>query len=443
MKFTRFTKTLIALATFTIFSANAANVQTLDSTAAIVNNDIILTSELDKATKDIAQSFKKRGNNIDVVSARKAALENLITKSLILQIANQAGFQLTDSQIDTLLDQQAIRANTTRENVLKSFANGQSTAKAREEFREQFILNEVTKSRVRSRIKISDTEVDLLAKNLRDIGSVEPRYHLSQIIVPLSANANANQVQQATATVNSIRAQINNGANFNELAARYTQGALAAQGGDLGYLPESMVPAPFIPSLLKAKKGQVIGPFRSPFGIHLLKVLDISHDNVAPIKTYNANHILLTTSIIFSKEAAFNQLMALRNQILSGKITFEEAARKYSEDPGSASNGGSLGYATPERYDPAFARAMVALRPGQVSYPIESSFGYHLIKLNDIKIDRDSDNAYKEKARDLIYRRIYQEEAMLWEQELREQAYIKVLDPQLKGANINIDQDKK
>ena len=433
----KFTRNLaLALSLLLGASAVPAAEESLDSAAAIVNNDIILESELDKASSTLARNFQRRGQAVDEVSARKAALEALITRSLVLQLAQNQGITLTDMQLDTALAQTAAQRGISVQDLLASIAPGQSEAQAREQFRDELILTEVRRARIRARINVSDTEVDLLAQNLRKVGSVEPQYHLAQIIVPVE---NGNAVA-ANRTVAQIRAQLRDGADFNALAARYAIGSAASQAGDLGYLPETQVPVPFLPALLKAKPGDVIGPFRSPFGIHLLKLYDISHDAVEPISLYDASHILLQTSIIFSDEAARNELATLKQQIESGQLSFAEAARRYSQDPGSAINGGDLGYATPGRYDPLFARAMVALRPGQISEPIKSSFGWHLIYLKDVKIDKDSEDAYRQKARDLIYRRLFQEESVSWERELRDSAYIHVMDPTLVNAHIDMDQ---
>lgn len=414
-----------------------AEEQSLDAAAAIVNNDIILESELDKAQSAVSQNLARRGHMVDSVSARKAALESLITRSLVLQLAQSQGIALTDMQIDAAIAQSAAQSGITPEELLARVAPGMPEAQAREEFRDDLILNEVRRARVRSRINISDTEVNLLAQNLRRVGSIEPQYHIAQIIVPIQGTNTA----RANRTVQEIRQQLREGADFNALAARYSVGSVAAQAGDLGYLPETQVPVPFLPALLKAKPGDVMGPFRSPFGIHLLKLYDISHDAVQPISMYDASHILLQTSIIFSDEAAKSELANIKAQIENGQLSFAEAARRFSEDPGSAINGGDLGYATPDRYDPLFARAMVSLKPGQISEPFKSSFGWHIIYLKDIRIDKDSDEAYRQKARDLIYRRLYQEEAVAWERELRDSAYIHVMDDTLKAANINMDQD--
>lgn len=424
--------TMAALSFGMWFSVSEANELSLDSTAAVVNSDIVLQSELNEAQVEVERSFKQRGAKVDAINARRAALEQLITRSIILQQGKQFGFNLTDTQITQALAQDAMRNNTTPEKLLQSYDKDEATA--RQMYADDLIIAEVRNNQVRRRVRISDAEVALLAKTLKNIGSVEPSYHLAQIILPLDARANAAQVNKVTALANSIRAQARQGADFNSLAAQYAQGSAAAQGGDLGYVPESQVPVPFLPALLKAQEGDVLGPFRSPFGLHLIKLFDVVNQAVEPITTYKAKHILLTTSVIFSDEAAYNQLDALRRSIEKGSISFAAAAKKYSEDTGSAALGGELGYAPASRYDPGFAQGLVALRVGQISKPVKSSFGWHLIYLEDKKIDKDSQEAYEQRAHELIFRRLFSQEAQAWEKEIRSSAFVQVTDPILLQA---------
>lgn len=427
-----------------VASTAQAQEVTLDSSVAVVNSDIILRSELDAAQKAAQAQFKSRGANVDAVTARRAALEQLVTRSIIVQIGKRYGISLTDTQIDQALAQTAARSNTSVNDILKSFGNV-DLATARQKFAEEFVINEVRTNQVRRRVRISDAEVELLAKNLRKIGNVEPSYHLGQIILGLDANASYNEVNRVTSIANTIKSQASKGADFNALAAQYAQGSNAVQGGDIGFVPESQVPVPFLPAILKANPGAVIGPIRSPFGLHLIKLYEVTNQAVEPVTTYKAKHILLKTSIIFYDEAAVNELNALRNKIVSGGISFAQAAKKYSEDTGSASLGGELGYAPAGRYDPGFAQGLVALRVGEVSQPIKSSFGWHLIYLEDRKIDKDSDEAYEARARELIFRRLFNEESAAWEREIRATAHIRVTDPILVNAgmadNANIEGD--
>ena len=425
-------------APLTISDAYAKEVK-LDSTACIVNSGIILESELNAEEKRIKEIAQKRGFKMDDVAARTQALEGLITRSIILQQASQQGFDLNDMQVDQALEQTAMRNNASVKDILNSFGPNLSEAQQRDIFKNEFIINELRNSRVRSRIHISDAEIDNLAKNLKERGNAEPQYHLAQIIVPLSTTPTESEYRKAQSDARSIIANLKAGMSIAEAQAKFPSGG----EGDLGYVPESQVPLPFVPALIKAHKGDVVGPFRSPSGLHILKVYDINHNAVAPIRTYNASHILLKTSIIFSDEAAKNELNKIRQDILSGKISFANAAKKYSEDPGTAIDGGALGYSVPERYDPNFAKAMIRLKKGQISEPIKSSFGWHLIYLKDVKIDNNSDEAFRDRARNLIFEREFEQAAKVWENKIRAGAYIHVLDPMLLEHNVNIEQGRK
>ena len=392
---------------------------TLDSTAAIVNSDIVLQSELNQMQAEVERNFKERGAQVDAITARRAALEQLITRSIILQQGKQFGLSLTDTQINQALAQTALSSNVSVEQILASY-KASSEAVARQRFAEDLIINEVRNNQVRRRVHISDAEVNLLAKSLREIGSVEPSYHLAQIILPLDPRASYARVEAVTALANRVKREAQHGTDFMALSAQYAQGSTAAQGGDLGYVTESQVPVPFLPALLKAQVGDIIGPFRSPMGMHLIKLFDVTHQAVEPITTYKASHILLKTSIIFSDDAAQSELAALRTSILNGELSFADAAKKYSEDTGSASLGGELGYAPANTYVP----------------PVKSNYGWHLIYLEDKKIDKDSDEAYQQRARELIYNRIFAQEGSAWEREIRAAAYVRVTDPQLLDAGV-------
>ncbi|MDT3662255.1 MAG: peptidylprolyl isomerase [Anaerobiospirillum sp.] len=408
---------------------------TLDSTAAIVNSDIVLQSELNQMQAEVERNFKERGAQIDAITARRAALEQLITRSIILQQGKQFGLSLTDTQINQALAQTALSSNASVEQILASY-KAPNEAVARQRFADDLIINEVRNNQVRRRVHISDAEVNLLAKSLREIGSVEPSYHLAQIILPLDPRASYARVEAVTALANRVKREAQQGTDFMALSAQYAQGSTAAQGGDLGYVTESQVPVPFLPALLKAQVGDIIGPFRSPMGMHLIKLFDVTHQAVEPITTYKASHILLKTSIIFSDEAAQSELITLRTSILNGELSFADAAKKYSEDTGSASLGGELGYAPANTYVPGFARALVNLQEGEISQPVKSNYGWHLIYLEDKKIDKDSDEAYQQRARELIYNRIFAQEGAAWEREIRAAAYVRVTDPQLLDAGV-------
>jgi peptidyl-prolyl cis-trans isomerase SurA len=416
-----------------------ASAEVLDSTAAVVNNDIILESELDDATAQVTANAAQKNVRLDPISARRSAMEHLITSSLVTQIAKQRGIEMTDMQLDQTLNEMAVKNRVSAKKILESFAPGQSEAKQREAFRREFLIDEIRRQTIRSRINISDSEARTVAKQLKERGSIEPRYHIGQIIVPLSTNPSEEEYNRAEAASRAVKSELSKGVPFEEVFARYSSGSRQSGAGDLGYVPETRVPLPFVPGLVKGKPGDVIGPIRSPIGLHFVKLFDVSHDAVQPVKTYRASHILIKTSVILSDDAARAELMRIKQDIKNGTTTFAQAARKYSEDPGSASKGGDLGYQSPGMFDPAFAQAMVSLQPGQISDPIHSSYGWHIIWLRDVKTDSDSEEAYLSRAREILYERAYQEQSALWEKQLRDSSYVHITDPALLDAGINLE----
>ena len=353
---------------------------TLDSTAAVVNGGIILESDLNRHTRELMQNYKNHGAQVDELTARRQALQSLITRSLILQLAQSNGADIPDMQLDSILKQTAVRNNTSPEKILASYGNIPES-QARQKFKEDYLINEVRRSSVRQRINISESEINSYAKALKERGSVEPMYHLGQVIIPLSSNPTEQEYRRAQANAQTALKEIRSGANVEEVAAKY---AVGSQSADLGYQPETAIPLPFLPALVNAKPGAVVGPFRSSVGLHILKLYDVTKNAITPIKTYRVSHILIKTSIIFSDEAAIAKLNSIMDDVKSGKITFADAAKKYSEDPGSAVQGGDLGYQSLDAYDPGFAAGIAALSVGQYSEPVKSSYGWHIIHLDDV-----------------------------------------------------------
>ena len=396
-------KTLFTAIATACTLATSASVQaqevTLDSTAAIVNQEIILNSELNKATQKFLDQYKAHGMKVDEIDVRRQALENLITRSLILQLAKTQGSELTDMELDKTIEQTALINNT-----------------------------------------ISQSEINSLAKQLKEKGNtVEPYYNIAQITVPLSSTANEHEYERAQRNARAAISMLRSGAAPEEVSAKYGS---VNDNVNMGFVPETSLPLPFVPGLVKAKPGDVIGPFRSQVGFHIVKLIDVTKNAMAPIVTYDAAHILIKTSIIYSDEAAVAKLQGIKHDITSGNISFADAAKQYSEDPGSAINGGDLGYALPDRYDPGFARGMMELTPGQISEPVKSSYGWHLIYLKDKKVDTDSMEVYKDKAYSILFEREYNEAVLNWERNLRETSYIRVLDPALLNAGVKLDQEK-
>ena len=224
---------LVGLIPLCTMQTTMAAEEQLDNTAAVVNDNIILESSLNDQTSQLLSRYKSHGANVDEITARKQALQTLITRSLILQLAANNGFEMTDMQLDSSLDQMALRNNTSTENVLKRYGSDKGQAYAREKFKEEYIINEVRRSSVRQRVRISDSEITTLANALKERGGVEPMYHIAQVIIPFSSHPSDNEYFRIQNVARSVVTKIRNGANIEEIAAKY---ATNEQSADLGYV---------------------------------------------------------------------------------------------------------------------------------------------------------------------------------------------------------------
>ncbi len=420
----------IVMGTLASGSAYAAGVMPVDRTVAVANNDIILESELAKAIVNLKRNFQKTGQELppeDVV--RKSALERLIVNSLIMQLAEQNGITMTDSDIDRAISHMAALNHTTVPAMLAQAAReGFSEAEYRNEVKENIIIGEVTRNQVRSRINISDQEVEQLALMLKDNAAAMKSYHLGLIFIKLDPDATPAQTDAANRKVKQIKDELARGKVFANVAARFSDAPTGVNGGDLGTIPESQLPPHIADAVREHKKGDIVGPVRTDQGLSIIKIYDMGGMTPEPVEQVKVKHILLRTSIIFDDKAAEAKLAALRASIVNGDKSFDDVARSNSEDYSNSFNGGLMDWMNPEVFDPAFRDAIAALKPGEISKPFKSSFGWHLAELVGRKVDRDSLEAYKVKAREILFNRTIAEESERWQREIRDTSYVKIYE---------------
>jgi peptidyl-prolyl cis-trans isomerase SurA len=208
----------------------------------------------------------------------------------------------------------------------------------------------------------------------------------------------------------------------------YSQGPKALEGGDWGWMTIEEMPTLFAGVVANQTKGSVLGPIRTDTGLHIVMVLDAEGLQKVETLEVNARHILIKPSIILSDQKAKSLLSEFREQLISGEANFAELARQYSEDPGSAVRGGELGWSDPSAYVPAFRDAVTRLAVGEISQPFRSTFGWHLLEVLDKRTTDTTNQASENRARQLIFNRKYNEEMQAWQEELREEAYVEILD---------------
>ncbi|MEN4911850.1 peptidylprolyl isomerase SurA [Erwinia amylovora] len=421
---------LILGAALTASTAFAAP-QVVDKVAAVVNNGVVLESDLDSMMQSVKGQAQQAGQQLpDDRTLRHQILERLVMDNILLQKAKQAGLQVSDAQLDQAIANIAQQNKMSIDQLRSRLAyDGMNYASYREQIRKEMATSEVRNSEVRRRVTILPQEVDSLASQLASQNSAGTELNISHILLPLPENPTQQQVDDQENLAKQLVSEAKGGADFGKLAIAHSADPQALKGGNMGWGRIQELPSLFAQALVTAKKGDIIGPVRSGVGFHILKVNDMRGDNQSiSVTEVHARHILLKPSPIMTDDQARQKLQQVASEIKSGKLTFSAAAKQLSQDPGSANQGGDLGWSSAEVFDPAFRDALLRLKKGQIGDPVHSSFGWHLIELMDTRKVDKTDAAKKERAYRLLFNRKFAEEAQTWMQEERAAAYVKILD---------------
>ncbi|EAW8360518.1 peptidylprolyl isomerase SurA [Salmonella enterica] len=413
-----------------IANTSFAAPQVVDKVAAVVNNGVVLESDVDGLMQSVKLNAGQAGQQLpDDATLRHQILERLIMDQIILQMGQKMGVKITDEQLDQAIANIAKQNNMTMDQMRSRLAyDGLNYSTYRNQIRKEMIISEVRNNEVRRRITVLPQEVDALAKQIGTQNDASTELNLSHILIALPENPTSEQVNDAQRQAESIVEEARNGADFGKLAITYSADQQALKGGQMGWGRIQELPGIFAQALSTAKKGDIVGPIRSGVGFHILKVNDLRGQSQSiSVTEVHARHILLKPSPIMNDQQARLKLEEIAADIKSGKTTFAAAAKEYSQDPGSANQGGDLGWATPDIFDPAFRDALTKLHKGQISAPVHSSFGWHLIELLDTRKVDKTDAAQKDRAYRMLMNRKFSEEAAAWMQEQRASAYVKIL----------------
>ncbi|EHB1026029.1 peptidylprolyl isomerase SurA [Salmonella enterica] len=413
-----------------IANTSFAAPQVVDKVAAVVNNGVVLESDVDGLMQSVKLNAGQAGQQLpDDATLRHQILERLIMDQIILQMGQKMGVKITDEQLDQAIANIAKQNNMTMDQMRSRLAyDGLNYSTYRNQIRKEMIISEVRNNEVRRRITVLPQEVDALAKQIGTQNDASTELNLSHILIALPENPTSEQVNDAQRQAESIVEEARNGADFGKLAITYSADQQALKGGQMDWGRIQELPGIFAQALSTAKKGDIVGPIRSGVGFHILKVNDLRGQSQSiSVTEVHARHILLKPSPIMTDQQARLKLEEIAADIKSGKTTFAAAAKEYSQDPGSANQGGDLGWATPDIFDPAFRDALTKLHKGQISAPVHSSFGWHLIELLDTRKVDKTDAAQKDRAYRMLMNRKFSEEAATWMQEQRASAYVKIL----------------
>lgn len=416
----------LALGALLLCSTAYAEVRPLDRVVAIVDNDVIMQSQLDRRLAEVQQSLAKRsGEQPPREALAPQVLERLIVENLQLQIGERSGIRIADEELNQALATIAQRNNLTLDQFRAALArDGLSYDEAREQVRRELIISRVRQRRVAERIQVSEQEVEnFLASDLGKL-QLSEEFRLANILIPLSEGASAQAIQDAERQAREIHAQLQRGADFARLAAARSASENALEGGEIGWRKAAQLPPPFDGMIGALSVGEVSEPVRTPAGFIMLKLLDKRGGEQGVLREeVHVRHILLKPSEIRSDEQT-RQLAERLYQRLRGGEDFAALAKSFSEDPGSALNGGDLNWIDPNALVPEFRAVMADSRIGELSQPFRSPFGWHVLEVLDRRTSDASGEAREQQARNLLRNRKYDEELQNWLRQIRDEAYV-------------------
>ncbi|MEZ8126448.1 peptidylprolyl isomerase SurA [Vibrio splendidus] len=420
-------RTLIAIAAACTVSVSYAAPVELDSVKVIVNEGVILQSDIDASMKTLRANAKKSGQTLppqDVLNEQ--VLEKLIIDTIQTQEAERIGVRIDDARLDQAIEGIAKDNNQTVDQLTASVAaEGLSYNAFREQVRKEIAASEARNALVRRRINILPAEVDNLADILAQETNATVQYKIGHIQLRFNDDQTKEELE---AQAKEVVEELNSGKDFSTMAYTYSKGPKALQGGDWGWMRKEEMPTIFADQIKMQNKGSIIGPFRSGVGFHILKIEDVKGLETVAVTEVNARHILIKPTVILSDDGAKEQLEEITRRVNAGEASFGELAQQYSQDPGSAVQDGELGYQTPDLYVPEFKHQVETLPEGKISAPFKTVHGWHIVEVLDRReVDR-TDSALKNKAYQILFNRKFNEEAGAWLQEVRASAFVEMVE---------------
>jgi len=417
-----------ALLLLTSWSAQAAiedSVSQIDRIVAVVDREVITYSELQDRIRIVLGQLEKQGAALppqDVLE--KQVLERLIGDRLQLQLAAQTGLRVDDSQLDKtverIAEQNKLSINEFRDALEK---DGISFRKFREDIRNEIILARLREREVDNRINVTEAEIDNLLTSQASRNEVKDEFEISHVLIRTPEESSPEDLQKLRSKAEEAMKRLQEGEDFAQVSARFSDAPNALEGGKLGWKTDSQIPKLFVEALKPLKTGETTQIIRSPNGFHILKLTNRrGASSPLLVQQSNVRHILIKPSEVVSDDDAKHRLEDLKERIENGG-NFAELARQYSED-GTAAKGGELGWVNPGDTVPDFEKAMNGLQPGEVSHPVRSPFGWHLIQVMDRRSQDMSKEAARLKARQEIRARKSEEAYQDWLRELRDRAYV-------------------
>lgn len=403
--------------------------QPLDRVVAIVNDDVITQRQLDRQVDTVEKEMHVSNTPIPAKpQLEKQVLNQMIDQQIELQMAKRYGMDITEDELNRSINTIAARNHATVAQLRDAItAQGINWADYRKQIGDQMLINKVLDRVVASDINISDQDVKNIMNSADYQNKDVSEYQVGDILLALPEEPTSTQLHQAEQQAQVIMNKLAQGANFKAIAAESSNSETALNGGDLGWKSISELPSVFADRVKVMKLGQVEGPIRTGNGLHIIKLMGVKQNQAKHYLTQtHARHILIAVKDGANDKAARAQAEAIREQLLKG-ANFTDLAKKYSQDPGSAVKGGDLGWVPPGVMVAPFETAMDALKIDQISQPVKTNYGWHIIEVLGRKQVEDTEQYRKVQARQMIFQRKFQDQVNSWVERMKDASYIKVM----------------
>lgn len=402
--------------------------QPLDRVIAVVNDNVITAVDLEAEMKRIKEQLRLQNTAIPAEEVlKKQLVERMIMREIQLQLADRTRIRVDDETLNRAIDTIAAQNNMTLEAFRSALAReGMEFAAFREQMRKEIIISRLQKREVNDRVTVTKQEIDDFLANQSQRDDPDTEYRLGHILVVVPEAASSEQINQARARAEAIVRRLRDGEDFAKTAVAESDAQQALEGGDLGWRKAQSLPTLFADKVASMTGQQISDPIRSPSGFHIIKLLDKRvNAPVHMVTQTRARHILISNNDFNTPEQASNRVRQLRDRIEAGE-NFADLARAYSSDPGSAAQGGDLGWVDPGTMVPAFEQAMNALQPNQLSEAVSSPFGWHLIQVLERRTQDKTETVERNKAQELIRARKVEPALQAWLRRLRDEAFVEI-----------------
>ena len=399
--------------------------QELDKILAVVEEDVVLESELEEQIFRVKEQIQAQGAKMPPrIILQRQVLERLIFDKVQIAVANQVGISVDDATLSRAIASIAKRNEMEIEEffeVLKSENFDPETFK--QQIREEILIAKLRKNEIDKRIRVTPTEIDNYLRNQSISGDDKDEYKISHILVSLPVNAGDAEIQQAREKANEAHSQLVNGTDFNLVSINFSDSPKALDGGDLGWRKRNEIPSLFADTVSYMSINEVSPIFTNSSGFHIIKLTDQRKSGKILVQQHKARHILIKPSELLTKEAALKKLLQLRRRI-EGGADFATIARTNSDDRTSALEGGDLGWVQKGKMVPEFEEVMTAGEINELSQPFETEFGFHIVQVLERRLHDDTVMVKRQKARDAIRRQKIDERKESWLRRIRDEAYV-------------------